>query len=151
MKTRALLLVLFIVPGCGAETDNVAPIPADIRRVEESLSKHPCIGKLDEWERNYRFSRKTGLFTPFSLNPDFDVIELHLRRAETISIRPGSHVWAARHKDWPDSKPIQSIDGRFRLTDNSLSLSPCKPNAPSLAGPNSQHQAKPLRSKRSSD
>ena len=132
MRTRAAPLVVLLVTGCVAETDNATPTPADVQRVEQILTKHPCIGNLDQWERNYRFSRKTGLFTSYSLNPDLDVIELHLRRADRISIRPGRHVWAARHEDWPDSQLIQTIDGRFRLADNSLSLSPCKPIAHSL-------------------
>jgi hypothetical protein len=131
MRTRTVPLVLLLVTGCVAETDNTVPTPADVDRVEKRLAKHPCIGNLDQWERNYRFSRKRGLFSPYSLNPDLDVLDLHLRRVDTISIRPGRHVWAARHDDWPDSQPIQTIDGRFRLADNSLSLSACKAVGPS--------------------
>jgi hypothetical protein len=126
--TSGLLLLL---AACGTDVDDDAvPAPSDIRRLEQRLSQHPCVGALDQWERNYRFSRKTGFFSPYSLNPDLDVIEFHLRRASTITIMPGRHVLKpGPGGDWPDSNPIESVDGRLTLSSGSLRLSGCPPRA----------------------
>lgn len=131
MGARALAFTLLLLAGCNAEIDdNAVPADADIERLEERLSQHPCVGNLDQWERNYRFSRKSGLFSPYSLQPDLDVVELHLRRVGTVSVKPGKHIWMPRHGgDWRDSKPARSLDGRFSLGDDKLVLSGCKPIA----------------------
>ena len=127
MEARAVSLALLLLTGCAAEVDDAVPTHSDIQRVEERLMRHPCVGDLDQWERNYRFARKTGLLSPLSWNPDLNVIELHMRRVGTINIRPGSYAWKPRHaEDWPDSRSIQSIDGRFNLANNALSLSRCQ-------------------------
>ena len=129
MHRRALLLVTLLLVACQDDVvDNAVPEPADVERLEARLAQHPCIGPLADWERNYRYSRKTGLFSPHSLNPDIDVIEFHLRRAGTIAISPGRNVMApAPSGDWPDSNPIQSVDGKFTLSSSSLNISPCTP------------------------
>ena len=99
----------------------------DIARLEAKLAKHPCIGDLQQWERNYRFSRKPAFLFPHSINPDLDVIELHLRRVGTVSILPTRNVMVpAPAGDWPDSRPIQSIDGRFTLSSGALALKRCQ-------------------------
>lgn len=71
---RALALVL-LLSGCDTGVpDTATPPEADIQRAEARLAQHPCVGNLDLWERNYRFSRKPSLLWPHSFYPDFDVI-----------------------------------------------------------------------------
>lgn len=131
MGTRYVAAALLTLSACNATVgDTVVPEPSAIDRIEQKLSRHPCVGSLEQWERNYRFARKTGLFTPYSLNPDLDVVEFHLRRTGTISIAPGRFVFEPPPGgDWPDSRPIQSIDGRFTLSTGAISHSKCEPIA----------------------
>jgi hypothetical protein len=129
MDVRTLApAILLLAAGCQAHVeDNAVPSAADIARLEAKLAKHPCIGDLQQWERNYRFSRKPAFLFPHSINPDLDVIELHLRRVGTVSILPTRNVMVpAPAGDWPDSRPIQSIDGRFTLSSGALALKRCQ-------------------------
>lgn len=123
MKARTAALLL-AVTSCHSQVDDKAvPSAADVARLETELARHSCVGDLQQWERNYRYSRKSGFLLPGSLNPDLDVIELHLRRAGTVTIRPGRYVMTpAPGGDWPDSRPIESVDGKFTLSTGSLSL-----------------------------
>lgn len=125
---RALALVL-LLSGCDTGVpDTATPPEADIQRAEARLAQHPCVGNLDLWERNYRFSRKPSLLWPHSFYPDFDVIEFHFRRAGTIEIEPGLKVMTPAG-DWPDSAPIQALEGRFTLANGALDIPRCKPVA----------------------
>lgn len=129
MRLGFALAVLLLCGACrNGSHDNSLPAVADIDRLERSLAAHPCVGALDQWERNYRFSRKDGLFSSHSLHPDFGVIEFHLRRVGNVSVAAGRKVMPQQPDgDWPDSSPIQSIDGKFTVRNGSLSLAPCRP------------------------
>lgn len=129
MTSRLALAFLLLCGACHNEAhDNSLPAANDIDRLERSLAAHPCVGALDQWERNYRFSRKDGLFSSHTLHPDFGVIEFHLRKVGTISVVAGRKVMPQRPDgDWPDSSPIQSIDGKFTVRNGSLNLGPCRP------------------------
>lgn len=129
MRGPLITAVLAFAAGCHAyPEDTLIPSQVDIARLEARLGKHPCIRDLGLWERSYRFSRKSGLLTPYSLNPDLDVIEFHFRRAGTATIEAGRKILTPGHSgDWPDSESIQSIDGRFQLNSNRLVLSRCEP------------------------
>jgi len=73
------------------------------------------------------FSRKAGFIFPGSLNPDLDVIELHLRKVGSVTIRPGRHLMSpGPGGDWPDSRPIESIDGKYTLSTGALALQRCR-------------------------
>ena len=125
MKARVLPAALLLAAtSCHSQVDDKAePAPADVARLETQLARHPCVGDLRQWERNYRYSRKPGFLLPGSLNPDLDVVELHLRRVGTLTIRPGRYVMVpAPGGDWPDSRPIESIDGKFTLSTGTLNL-----------------------------
>ena len=127
MPARLVLLASLILIGCNPSIDdNAVPPSADVNRLEAKLSQNACIGDLDQWERNYRFSRKSGLLTPHSLYPDLDVIEFHLRRVGAVEIRPGRNLVRPRATDWPDSSPIEAVDGRFTVSSGALALSGCK-------------------------
>jgi hypothetical protein len=128
MRLSALAVGLLLCGACNTAIDeNAVPAASDVDRLERILAGHECIGQLDEWERNYRFSRKTGILSGHSLYPDLDIIELHLRKAGTVTVRPGRNVLAPRpNGDWPDSSPMQSLDGRFTLSSGSLSMPPCR-------------------------
>lgn len=135
MKGRALFAALLpLAAGCSTDfEDNAVPKIVDIERLEAKLAQHPCVGDLGQWERNYRFARKSAFIFPGSLNPDLDVIELHLRRAGTVVIAPARNVMVpAPGGDWPDSRPIRSIDGRFKLSSGALDLQRCEPADPAV-------------------
>jgi hypothetical protein len=132
MRFAAALPLLLLCACSYSVEDQTEPTSADIVRVEAKLAKHPCIGDLGQWERNYRFSRKTGLLSSYSLNPDIDVIEFHLRRSGTVAIEPGVNVMKPPPGgDWPDSSPIESIDGTFKLSDGKLGMPRCEARRPS--------------------
>lgn len=127
---RAALLIpvtLLLASACSPERGAEAiPPAAQIDRVEAALARSACIGDLDEWERNYRYSRKAGMFFWHSINPDLDVIEMHLRHAGTVAVRPGrTIVGTSLGSDWPDIRGIRAIDGRFRLGNGTLQLGGC--------------------------
>lgn len=121
--------LLLLTSACSRQVDNTArPAATEIDRLEALLSRHPCVGHLNSWERNYRFAKKTGLFSEYSLNPDLDVVELHLRRVGTVTIGAGQNAMAPDPDgDWPDRRPIRSIDGKFTLTGSNLRLPRCRP------------------------
>ena len=129
MKAPAFAAALLLSTACSVQVDDSSiPSGDDIARLEAALARHPCVGDLERWERSYRFSRKTGLISDYTFNPDFDVIEFHLRRAGTILIRPGVNVMTPTPGgDWPDSSPIRSVDGRFTLGSGELAVSRCDP------------------------
>ena len=128
MKRGFALVIVLLCGAChNGSHDNSVPSAADIDRLEQALATHPCVGSLDQWERNYRFSRKDGLFSSHSLHPDFGVIEFHLRKVGNVSVVAGRKVMPQRPDgDWPDSSPIQSIDGKFTVRNGSLNLAPCR-------------------------
>ena len=129
MKAPGLAAALLLTTGCSVDVDDSSvPSVGDIERLEAVLSQHPCVGDVNRWERSYRFSRKTGLISDYAFNPDFDVIEFHLRRAGTILIRPRMNVLTPTPGgDWPDSSPIRSVDGRFTLGSGKLTVARCDP------------------------
>jgi hypothetical protein len=129
VKRLVVILALVLPAACFADVnDDAVPATSDIERLEQRLSQHDCVADLSQWERNYRYSRKTGLFTPYSLNPDFDVIEFHFRRVGTVRIDPGRKIMVpGPGGDWPDSNPIHSLDGKFTLSTGSLAMGPCDP------------------------
>ena len=129
MKRRIVLAALLLSGAChDGHFDNSIPEAPEIDRLEKALAAHPCVGKLDQWERNYRFSRKDGLFSSHSLHPDFGVIEFHLRKAGAVTVVAGRKVMPQRPDgDWPDTSPIQSIDGKFTVRNGSLNVGPCRP------------------------
>lgn len=130
------LIVLATLGGCHSPVRSDAiPSAADVNELEARLARYPCVGDLNQWERNYRFFRKSALFFAHLTHPDVNVIELHIRKAGKIDITPGRNVMAARPDgDWPDSRRIQSMDGRYVIATKTLSLSGCRA---AKAGPSS--------------
>lgn len=131
MRSVPIATVFLLLAGCNMEANDVSvPDEADIARLEAKLARHPCIGDLNAWERNYRYSRTTGLFTPYSLHPDLDVIEFHYRRAGTITIEAGRNVMLpGQDGDWPDSATVKSVEGTFKIEGGGLGVERCEPVA----------------------
>ena len=128
MRAILALSSLFLVAGACSPERRADEVPSaeQIDRVETALSRSPCIGDLAQWERNYRYSRKAGMFFWHSINPDLEVIEMHLRQAGTVAVRPGrAVVEPSLSRDWPDIKGIRAIDGRFWLGNGRLQLRGC--------------------------
>lgn len=129
MRAGFVAICFLAAASCSYEIDDPSvPQAQDIAELESALARHPCVGDLGLWERNYRFSRQTGLFSDYSLNPDFNVIEFHLRRAGTIRIDPDRRVvpWS-KSQDWPDTNTIRSLEGRFKVDGGILEIGLCKP------------------------
>ncbi|QIL02128.1 hypothetical protein G7078_04545 [Sphingomonas sinipercae] len=127
MRLLPFAVAVLFCAGCDPSVDDtVTPAARDIERLERMLAAHPCVGPLDRWERNYRFSRRSGLLFGHSLNPEMDVIEFHLRRAGTVVVLPGRYVMAPPpNGDWPDSRPIEALDGKLTLSSGKLAMTPC--------------------------
>jgi hypothetical protein len=129
MKIITCALVMTL-GACAATSSETVPTGQVIDAVEQKLSAHPCIGDLDQWERNYRFAKAGGL-SAYTAQADVDVIEFHLRRAGVTTITPGRNVLRrAGVDDWPDGKSIRYIDGRYRLHDQRLSMPACAVRTP---------------------
>lgn len=127
MNAGKVTPLFFLLASCSSGNDEgLMPTDADVARVEGRLAGHPCIGDLNNWERNYRYSTVTGLFTPHSLNPDLDIVEFHLRRAGTLTISPGRKILASKSADWPDSEDVQTVKGEFKLKGDRLDVRTCE-------------------------
>jgi hypothetical protein len=128
VRSSILIFAGAALAGCAPQTDDSSiPPESEIARLEAALSNHPCVGDLNSWERNYRISRKAGWIFSRSINPDLDVIEFHLRKSGTITISSGRKVvrWS-ENGDWPDSRTVEALDGRYHINGARLSLSGCK-------------------------
>ena len=108
--------------------DPSAPKAQDVDRLEAMIATHPCVRKVDDWERNYRFGMSRRLFWPQSDHPDFDVIEFHYRRVGTLEIKAARNRFGYDESgDWPDSSPIRTVDGSFAISSGRLNIRRCRP------------------------
>ena len=125
MKFHHLLAFSVGLIGCSASDIGTAPADETIELIERRLESHPCIGNLDQWERNYRFARPGGL-TAYTTNVDNGIVEFHLRRSGIVEIRPGRNALRRGDlDDWPDGPYVQSVDGYFDLGAHALSMPRC--------------------------
>lgn len=128
MRVGLPLLVFVFLLACTRETHSPIPSESDIERLETRLAKHPCVGNLDAWERNYRYKRNASVF--WADNTDFAMIEFHFRRAGTITLRPGRRIMGPHDSlDWPDSSAIRSVSGVFNTKSGTTGVKKCRPLA----------------------
>ena len=129
MKAAGPLALCALLLGCSdPATELSVPRPADVDRLEAAAARHPCIGELDGWERNYRFAMSKRIFWPQSDHANQDVIDFHYRRVGSVAIAPARNlVPLGANGDWPDSSPIRSVDGSFAISTGKLSVARCKP------------------------
>jgi len=127
MKAAFWLTGALFLTACSAGDPDSIPDDVYVKLIERKLAEHPCVGNLAQWERNYRYARRTGI-SAYTADADFDVIEFHLRRAGTTTIIPGRNVMRRGELDgWPDGKYIRFIDGRYKIGENRMQLSRCAP------------------------
>jgi len=128
MKAVVTFAFLAALLGCSDPADELSvPRAADVDRLETAAARHPCVGNLDRWERNYRFAMSKRMFWPQSDHADQDVIEFHFRQAGSVSIAPARNVIGlGQDGDWPDSSPIRSLDGSFTISTGRLNLERCR-------------------------
>lgn len=125
MRIAHWIAAALLLSACSDGNDTALLSGAYVDLIEQRLAKHPCIGDLEKWERNYRFAKPTGL-SAYTAHADIDIVEFHLRRSGTTTIVPGRNVMRrGESDDWPDGKNIRSIDGRYKIGENRLSLSRC--------------------------
>ena len=114
---------------CSARSEDSLPDEVYINLIEQRLAKHPCVGDLANWERNYRFAKASGI-SAYTAQADFDVIELHFRHAGATTIHPSRNLLPRGEMDsWPEGKSIRTIDGRYKIGENRLRVSRCTPLA----------------------
>jgi len=125
MKASVWITGTLLLTACSVGSDDAVPSEVHINLIEQRLEKHPCVGDLSKWERNYRFAKTSG-FSAYAANADIDVIEFHLRRAGATMIHPVRNIMRRGEiEDWPDGKYIRSIDGRYKLGENRLRVARC--------------------------
>lgn len=129
MRAAAPLALCVLLLSCsGAQNELSTPREADVDRLEAAAVKHACIGQLHGWERNYRFAMSKRVFWPQSDHANQDVIDFHYRRAGAVEIAPARNLIAlGENGDWPDSSPIQTVDGSFTISTGRLTVARCNP------------------------
>ena len=114
---------------CSTNSDVAAPHDSTIDLIEAKLADHPCIADLNEWERNYRFAKSSGL-SAYTAGVDREVVEFHLRRTGTVEIHPRRNVLRRGDlNDWPDGPYVQSVDGQFDMGTHVLRMPRCNRTA----------------------
>ncbi|HVL29974.1 MAG TPA: hypothetical protein VM326_04565 [Sphingomicrobium sp.] len=127
MKDSAWIAGALLLAACSAPGKDAVPGENLVNFIEEKLAQHPCVGDLEEWERNYRFAKHTGL-SAYRSPTNRDVIEFHLRRAGTFVIRPGRNIMPrGAEDDWPDGKSVHFLAGRYHIGAHQMYLSRCSP------------------------
>ena len=121
--------LLVALAGCTSEPDRpLVPAEKDVARLEARLGQHPCVGTLDEWERNYRLGHQSSQLWPGTFTPEFDVIEFRFRHTGPISIKPARNIVAiGADQDWPDSPAVRTLTGRFNVKSGRLNVDRCRP------------------------
>src|SRR5690348_14257666 len=74
-----LLLAAFALASCGYCS---GPLPdrTEIVRVEQAISKAPCIGEISNWGRTYQYHLRPNSLAVFLSKLDRDVIDFDLSR-----------------------------------------------------------------------
>ncbi len=105
----------------------MTPADADVARLEALLAKHPCVGTLAEWERNYRLGYRAKRFWPGAFEPEFDMIQFRFRHTGPIAIVAARNVVPlGSDQDWPDSPAVRSLTGRFNVRSGRLMMDRCE-------------------------
>ena len=120
---------LIALAGCAEDPGQpLVPSVGDVARLEALLGRHPCVGTLEEWERNYRLGHQSNRFWPGTFKPEFDVIEFRYRHTGPVSIKAARNIVpvGADH-DWPDSPTVRTVTGKFNVRSGRLSLDRCQP------------------------
>ena len=120
---------LIALAGCADHAGQpLVPPETEVARLEAMLAKHPCVGTLGEWERNYRLGHQSNRFWPGTFKPEFDVIEFRFRHTGPISIIAARNIVpVGADQDWPDSPTVRTVTGKFNIKSGRLSLDRCEP------------------------
>ena len=101
------------------------PLPDDrtVDRLEERLSKHPCIGSLDRWSRRYSFAldHEQG-------RVHGEVIWFHLREAGAFEFLADRRIVRPRDDIAPDDRPYLYAHGSYDIRANRATVESCGPN-----------------------
>ena len=130
MNKSAVAAALFALAGCTADAEKpLVPQEKDVARLEALLARHPCVGTLGEWERNYRLGYQAKTFWPGAFEPEFDTIQFRFRHTGPVSIQPARNVvpLGADHA-WPDSPAVRKLTGKFNVRSGRLNIDRCRPS-----------------------
>lgn len=125
---RMAAIALTALAGCAAEPDRpLVPAEKDVARLEAMLGKHPCVGTLGEWERNYRLGHQSNRFWPGTFKPEFEVIEFRYRHTGPVVIGAARNIVpvGADH-DWPDSPAVRTLTGKFNVRSGRVNIDRCR-------------------------
>lgn len=129
MHRKVVATALIALAGCTGDADQpLVPPENEVLRLEAILEKHPCVGSLDEWERNYRLGHQSSRFWPGTFKPEFDAIEFRYRHTGPVSITAARNIVpvGADH-DWPDSPSVRTLTGKFNVKSGRLNVDRCRP------------------------
>ena len=119
---------LLLTSCSGGDESGQLPREADIARLEAQLARHPCVGSLDRWERNYRFAVNKGVFAQERQKPNFELIQFHFREAGRVEIAATRNLVPTGDSGaWPESRLIRTLDGVYQVKSGRVSIARCKP------------------------
>ena len=146
-RAMVLLAILMVAPILYLGACSGGPVPrppgrslAD--RLESKLAKHPCVGSLDQWERNYTFrsepflvdfiGRFTGEAWRLGRWYDYGVVEIDLRKVGRAAVpevglaasRPGRyrHALMPLHQGIIDDSGWPSVMGFYDIAADRLHI-----------------------------
>jgi hypothetical protein len=97
------------------------PQPEIINQVENRLSREPCVGSLDRWERLYSFGQSGG-------EVDESVINFAYREAGRFGFVSGRRITSPDEWVNLDDRPYLIMTGYFVIGENRLVIRACGPN-----------------------
>ena len=129
MNKLAVAAALVALSGCTAEPEGpLVPRETDVARLEALLARHPCVGSLGEWERNYRLGYQAKTFWPGAFEPEFNLIQFRFRHTGPISIEPARNIVPLTDDHaWPDDPAVRKLSGIFNVRSGRLSMDRCRP------------------------
>ena len=129
---KMALIALMLLAGCSDDWDKpLVPLDADVDRLEGLLAKQPCVGTLEEWERNYRLGYRPKKLWPGAFEPQFDMIEFRFRHTGPISIVAARNIFrVGADQDWPDSPAVRTVTGRYNVKSGTLFVDRCNVASP---------------------
>jgi len=138
---KAIVLLALVVAACGhkqttANKDDKVqvfsrwletlpkPPNALLNSVERKLAGRPCVGRLDDWDRQYTYS-----LTPHR-QLDVSTVKFKLRQAGRFRVVPGRRTGFPEETGGIDDTPIRMAWGKYDVGTQQLHVNFCGDNVP---------------------